>query len=112
MDEQNQEYRPEETAPEATTAAPEKKQTGSIIGSIIVIIVIIIGGLYFWGTRTDTPTDGDIIDPVDPTTEVPIEDPIGDALNNTSPSDNLDAIEADLNATDINTIDSGAEMPL
>ncbi len=110
-EQQNQEYKPEETAPE-TAPAPEKKQTGSIIGSIIVIIVIIIGGLYFWGTRTDVPADGEAVDPIDPGTEQPVGDPIGDALNNTSPSDDLGAIEADLNATDINMIDSGAEMPL
>jgi len=101
---QNQEYRPKETTPEAV--APEKKQTGSIIGSIIVIIVIIIGGLYFWGTRTDNPVvDDGIVDPAADTT-IPIQDPIGDALKNTSDSDELDAIEADLNATDIDSVDS------
>jgi len=101
---QNQEYRPEETAQE--TVAPEKKQTGSIIGSIIVIIVIIIGGLYFWGTRTDNSVvdDGIVAPPTD--TTIPMQDPIGDALKEISESDELDAIEADLNATDINSIDS------
>lgn len=97
MDEQNQEYRAEEAPQEVNT--PEKKQTGSIIGSIIVIIVIIVGGLYFWGTRSTTPTDEGI--------DTPPADPIGDAFNQTSESDELGAIEADLNATDINGIDAG-----
>ncbi len=108
MENQNQEYRPEEAPQETeTTPTPEKKQTGSIIGSIIVIIVIIIGGLYFWGTRTDDPVD--VVDNgiVDPVGEVPLQDPIGDALKNTSNSDELDDIEADLNATDINSVDDG-----
>jgi len=103
MNEQNQEYRAEETAPEVT--APEKKQTGSIIGSIIVIIVIIIGGLYFWGTKSTTPTEEETGISTDTTATVP--DIIGDALKNTSGSDELDSIETDLNATDINNIDAG-----
>ncbi len=103
MDEQNQEYRPEETVPEVT--APKKKQTGSIIGSIIVIIVIIIGGLYFWGTKSTDP----MVEPgtPDPVEEAPMQDPIGDALRNSSNSDDLGAIEADLNATNIDNIDAG-----
>jgi len=103
---QNQEYRPEETTQETQGATtPEKKQTGSIIGSIIVIIVIIIGGLYFWGTRSTTPTDVIETPSVNPGEEVPMQDPIGDALKNTSNSDELGDIEADLNATDINSVD-------
>lgn len=106
---QNQEYKSEETPQETeVTPTPEKKQTGSIIGSIIVIIVIIIGGLYFWGTRSTTPTDVLDTPSVDPADEIPLQDPIGDALKNTSNSDELNAIEADLNATDINSIDSDA----
>ena len=98
MDEQNQEYTPE-------VMAPKKKQTGSIIGSIIVIIVIIIGGLYFWGTKsTDKMATPGTTDPIN---GIPTQDPIGDALRNASNSDDLGAIEADLNATDINNIDAG-----
>jgi hypothetical protein len=116
MDEQNQEYTPE-------VMAPKKKQTGSIIGSIIVIIVIIIGGLYFWGTKstdkmvtpgtTDPMATPGTTDPMatpgttDPINGIPTQDPIGDALRNASNSDDLGAIEADLNATDINNIDAG-----
>lgn len=100
MDEQNQEDRAAEASQEART--PEKKQTGSVIGSIIVIIVIIVGGLYFWGTRTTAPVEEGVTPP-----EIPMADPIGDALRNTSDSDELNAIEADLDATDINGIDAG-----
>ena len=107
MDEQNQENIVAEKVTEITS--PEKKQTGSIIGSIIVIIVIIVGGLYFWGTKSDDvpevpPTD------LEPTEEVPMADPIGDALRKAAESDDLNAIEADLNATNIDNIDSGADQ--
>jgi hypothetical protein len=104
MDEQNQEYR--STGTSQGTPAPEKKQTGSIIGSIIVVIVILIGGLYFWGTTNKTDT----IDPtIDPETGEPVQDIIGDALREQGTADDLDTIESDLNATDINSIDADVE---
>jgi hypothetical protein len=112
MDEQNQgEQVVEEKSNQSTqeTSAPEKKQTGSIIGSIIVIIVIIIGGLYFWGTKAVAPTDEAQTPPADPIT-MPEQDPIGDALRNTSTSDELGDIEADLNTTDIDSIDAEADQ--
>ena len=101
MDEQNQEYR--SAGSSQGTPAPEKKQTGSIIGSIIVVIVILIGGLYFWGTTNKT----DNLDPtINPETGEPIPDIIGDALREQGTADDLNAIEGDLNATDINSIDA------
>jgi len=82
MEEQNQEYRPEETRQEPVNPTTGKKQTGSVVGSIIVIIVIIVGGLYFWGTRitNDTPIDT-------PPQEENTPDLIGDALRNATSSD-------------------------
>jgi len=92
MDEQNKEEQVvvEEESSQVTqeAPAPEKKQSGSIIGSIIVIIVIIIGGLYFWGTRAVAPT-GEIDTPSADPMAVPEQDPIEDALRNTSESDDL-----------------------
>jgi hypothetical protein len=111
MDEQNKEGIVEEKATETTS--PEKKQTGSIIGSIIVIIVIIVGGLYFWGTKSDDVSENVSGVPptnIEPAEEAPIADPIGDALRKAAESDELNAIEADLNATDIDNIDSGADQ--
>jgi len=111
MDEQNQNQENISEEQIEKPVEPEKKQTGSIIGSIIVIIVIIIGGLYFWGASSSTP-EIEIDMPQNKTTEegVPVADPIGDALRNASNSDDLDAIETDLNATNIDTIDAGVDQ--
>ncbi len=67
---------------------PEKKEDhssiGAVIGIIIVIIVLILGGLYFWGAQLNE-------NGYDPSQDQEVQD-----LQSTSDSDELDAIEADL----------------
>ena len=81
-----------------------KSGIGSIIATIIIIALIILGGLYFWGKRVeeskmkqDLVTGSDQMTPGDETANV----------NNAS-SDDLNSIEADLNATNMDNL--GAEM--
>ncbi|MEX2013711.1 MAG: hypothetical protein WD897_02240 [Parcubacteria group bacterium] len=61
--------------------------SGLIIGAVIILAIIILGGLYFWGQRADNEA---------------MIDEIGSQSN----SDEAAAIEADLNATDIENIDA------
>ncbi|MEK7117048.1 MAG: hypothetical protein AAB837_02700 [Patescibacteria group bacterium] len=76
----------------------EKKSIGPLIAVIIILTLIVVAGLYFLKTRSDqniyTPTE--------------TGDNITTSLNQQSASDNLNSIEADLNATDLNNLDQGA----
>lgn len=86
-----------------------KTSIGSIISVIIIIAIIVLGGLYFWGKRIeeskkiqDITTDG-----VEPTL---IDETAREtaSIKNTSTSDDLNAIEKDLN--DTNTVNLDGEL--
>jgi len=65
---------------------------GPIIGGIVILVIIILGGLYFWGQRvndSDAVIDGSV-----------------ESINMQSDSDAAAAIEADLDATDVENLDS------
>lgn len=57
--------------------APEHKSAaGPIVGAVIIVLVVVLGGVYFWGSRMQTPIDE--IAPVTETTPAPtpaIDDP-------------------------------------
>lgn len=76
---------------------PVKKSMGPLVAVIIILALIVIGGLYFLKERTSQPIY----------TPTPAGDTITDSLNQQSSSDELNSIEADLNATDINNLDQG-----
>jgi len=61
--------------------------SGPIIGAIVILAIIILGGLYFWGQRASN-------------------DAVIDEINRQSDSDEAAAIEADLDATDIENLDA------
>ena len=76
-----------------------KKSMGPLIAVIIILALIIVGGLYFLKERSSqqayVPT-------------APVSDSITESLNQQSSSDDLNSIETDLNATDVNNLDQGA----
>ncbi len=78
----------------------QKNKGGAAVGVIIIIIILIIAGIYFW--RTGSQQDGGAT--LD--TEV---DTVTDSLGTVSDSDELDAIEGDLNLTDLEDLDLGLE---
>lgn len=65
--------------------------SGPIIGAIVILAIIILGGLYFWNQRVGEGV---------PTNET-IEN-----INMQSDSDAAAAIEADLDAIDIENLDA------
>jgi hypothetical protein len=77
---------------------PVKKSIGPLVAVIVILALIIIGGLYFLKERVSQPV-------YTPTTA---GDTITDSLNQQSSSDDLNSIEKDLNATDVNNLDQGA----
>jgi len=76
----------------------DKKSAGPLVAVIIILALIIIGGLYFLKERSSQ----EIYVPA------PAGDSITESLNTQSSSDDLNSIEADLNATDLNNLDQGA----
>lgn len=86
---------------------PQKSGVGSIIATIIIIALIILGGLYFWGKRVEENKTKEnlVTDSTQPTTE----DSETMAIKNTSQSDDLDSIDADLQATSFNNLSTEAQ---
>jgi hypothetical protein len=80
-------------------ATPEKKPVGPLIAVIIILALIIIGGLYFLKERSNKTY-------VPPPVEV--GDNVTASLKQQSASDDLNTIEADLNATNLDSLDQGA----
>lgn len=77
-----------------------KSSAGPVVGAIIVIIILVLGGLYFWGAQLNNKT-------VD---ELPfIQGDEQSSMNTWLPSDNSSdeaaAIEADLQATNMDAFE-------
>lgn len=78
---------------------PQKKSSGPLIAVIIILALIVIGGLYFLKERMSRDTY-----------IAPQEDSVTAGLQAQSDSDDLNSIEADLNATDLDNLDQGASV--
>jgi len=80
---------------------------GPILGVLIVVLVLILGGLYLWGgTISDTEEmvePGPIENNEPETVRAKADEQI---LNTTSPSDEIGAIEADLESTNLDELDA------
>lgn len=76
-----------------------KKSAGPLIAVIIILALIIVGGLYFLKERSSQ----DVFVPV-----VEEGDTITESLSQQGSSDELESIEADLNATNLDNLDQGA----
>ncbi len=76
--------------------------TGPVIATVIILVIVVLGGLYFWGQRTGSDTDlyGN---PVKSSSTG--ETASADSM---SASDDTSSIEADLKATDVDSL--GAEI--
>lgn len=88
--------------PPAPIPAPNSMfaSLGPILALLVVLIVVIAGGLYVWGSLLK---EDDLAAPLDQTSQE------GQTTQtNTSPSDEINAIETDLNNTDLEAV--GEEM--
>lgn len=81
------------------SAVPQKKSTGPIIAVIVILALIIIGGLYFLKARVSEP----VYEPAQ-------SDAMTESLRKQGSSDDLNSIEADLKATNVNNLDQGAAV--
>lgn len=83
---------------------PEKKSVAPLVAVIVILALIVVGGLYFLKQRSSQPTY------VPPQPVAQQGDSITDSLKQQGTADDLESIEADLNATDINNLDQGAAV--
>lgn len=83
--------------------ASRGKSSGPLVGVAIIVIVLIVGGFYFWKTKINVPAPTDQLPTIQSGGEA---DAVVNQLQTQGTSDEINAIEKDLNATDLNTIDS------
>lgn len=101
-----QEGNPEQGMPpqmpqEETHRAP----MGPIIGVIIVVAVLAIGGLYYWGAQLNEQQDFLMEEEMEDG-DMANDAPTPEELRAQSDSDELEAIEADLEASNFNQLDA------
>lgn len=125
MDEQN--VNTTEMAPEIDTTAEhvpeenlmEKHHThmGPVLGALIVALVLILVGFYLWGSQLSK--NAELIDTMPAPTPVPFQNTepetprdAADAqtLETVSSSDEISAIEADLESTNLDTLTDGLDQ--
>jgi hypothetical protein len=88
-------------APKMNTSNEKESSAGPIAGSIIVIVIIILGGLYFLNQRT---SDVDDSGPTGDQIRLEGDEATLD-LATQNESDEVDDIEADLDATSLEDLD-------
>jgi hypothetical protein len=100
--------------PEENLIETHHQRMGPILGIMLLMLALILGGLYLWGAQL-AKTDR-IMDKVDELERVPFQNnepetprAAADAqiLETVSPSDELTAIEADLESTSLSSLTDG-----
>ena len=81
-------------------------QLGPILGALLILFVVILGGLYLWGASLDQAADGDQRVIVNNEPETPRANADAQILGTVSSSDSLEAIEADIESTDLGSLDA------
>lgn len=77
---------------------PHTSSWGAIAGSVIIVALLIAGGVYFFLSQEDKQRLGELL--------VPTQDAQTESLQQTSSSDEVDDLEADLNATSDTNVES------
>jgi hypothetical protein len=80
---------------------------GPILGILVIVLVLILGGLYLWGamlSKQATPALERVIPNNEPETTRANTD--RQIMDTTSSSNDLDAIYADLESTNLNDLDT------
>lgn len=97
-----------------THSMQEHHHTGIVLGILVLLLVLIFGGLYLWGgmltKEVQAPVETPLVNHEPETVRANADVEI---IKTTSPSDDISAIEADLNSTnldmfrsDMNAIDA------
>jgi len=99
--EQNQEQNTANETPMQENA-PKEKSAGGVISTIIIVVIILIGAVYLFTSREPAPT-------MTPEEIVASPDAQMEALLEQSTSDDITAIEEDLDTTDLEGLDAELE---
>lgn len=100
---------PEIDVEQADTPLTESHHShiGPILGVLVLILILVLAGLYVWGgmlSKEQVEVEQRQIinnEPETPRAEADVH-----ILQTTSPSDELEAIEADLDGTDLDSLDA------
>lgn len=86
----------------------EGEGLGPMAGIIIIVVLLLLGGFYFWKTKAKGT---DLVGPSGKTAEeIAAEaDPTRAELSVQSSSDELQAIEGDLNSSALDALDAGMQ---
>ena len=84
-------------------ASVGQHSSGPMIGIIVIVLMLILGGYYFWSTKVDEVQQADTPTTIQPGGET---EAVVNQLEEQDSSDEIASIEADLNATDLEAIDS------
>lgn len=90
------------TPPQHDLPPEPKRHYGPVIGIIIIVALLLLGGLYLWGMQILNQEEEA------PQAQLNQSDPMLEQYEAQSSSDELDAIEADLQATSFDELDNGA----
>ncbi len=80
--------------------------TGPVLAVLVILLLLVLGGLYLWGSTLKTeesPSEQPIVN-AEPETPRAIADQ--EILETVSPSDDLGAIEADIESTNLDILDT------
>lgn len=94
-------------------ATPESTSdiiNGPLLAILAVLLVAILGGMYYWFGTMATPAPEPVIERPTPEQNNEPESTTAEAQTDTmlttSPSDEISAIEADIEATDLDNLDA------
>lgn len=103
---------PETSQPTIAPQSAERHAVGPIAGAIIVILLLIAGGLYFWGaqlSKQQAQPEVPVIQSNDTSytqSEGTLTSDTSAGLPPQSSSDDISSIEADLNAMNMDQLES------
>ncbi|MBI2618068.1 hypothetical protein HYW58_01315 [Candidatus Kaiserbacteria bacterium] len=111
MDEKiNNNDMPREDTPNTLGEDPSSvKSFGPLVGIIIIIVVLLVGGLYFFNTKVDELQGNDLLPTIQSDEET---DTIVNQLQSQGTSDEIGAIEEDVNSTDLESLDTELDQLL
>ncbi|MDP3735294.1 MAG: hypothetical protein Q8R39_02605 [bacterium] len=94
-----------DTADTTQTTQTTRKPVGPTVAIIVILLLLALGALYIVGGRVAERADKEAAEPT-PTDSTTERDPALESLQSVGTSDELDAIDADLNATTLNSLDA------
>ncbi|MCB9815510.1 hypothetical protein H6785_02980 [Candidatus Nomurabacteria bacterium] len=106
---------PENTDAQALTVEKSSVVNGPLLFTLAIILVLILGGMYFWFNALEAEVVMDEPTPLRPTPEENNEpesttaEAQTDIMLTTSTSDEISAIEADIGATNLDSLDAELE---